>query len=105
MPPSSKPQRYVGIDKEVNGGMTDTGRIIRDAWVFRIIPETETCEGWLPQGIEDLWAKVDQEWEKYGFLVSNLPDGFRERFMRIQSEAVERARSNGWDPSLEDDET
>lgn len=90
-------QRYVGIDKDLNGGMTDTGKIIRDAWVFGIIPETETCEGWLPQGIEGLWEKVNAEWEKYGFLVGGLPDDMRETFMRIQSAAIERAKAAGWD--------
>lgn len=97
-------QRYVGIDKEINGGMTDTGRIIRDAWAFGLIEETETCAGWLPQGIEDLWRKVDEEWEKYGFRVSELPEEIRARFLRIQQEAVARARAAGWDPELHDDE-
>ncbi|HEY9164280.1 MAG TPA: hypothetical protein VIN57_06685 [Magnetovibrio sp.] len=90
-------KRYVGIDNDINGAMTDTAKIIRDAWVFGIIPETETCKGWVAQGIEDLWRKVDAEWEKYGFLVANLPDPIREKFMRIQSEAVEKAKANGWD--------
>ena len=84
--------------------MTDTGKIIRDAWVFGIIPETETCEGWLPQGIEDLWSKVQQEWSKYGFQVGQLPQELRERFLRIQDEAVKRARAEGWDPELSDDD-
>lgn len=98
-------KKYVGIYNDMNGGMTDTGKIIRDAWAFGLIPETETCEGWLPQGIEDLWARVNKEWEKYGFLVSNLPDDLREKFMRIQNEALQRARDAGWDPEaeLEDD--
>ncbi|MEN8259632.1 MAG: hypothetical protein ABFS02_03430 [Pseudomonadota bacterium] len=92
---------YIGIDKEINGGMTDTGKIIRDAWVFGIIPETQTCEGWSAQGIEDLWRKVHSEWEKYGFLVANVPQDVRERFMRIQKEAVKRARAAGWDPDMD----
>ncbi len=96
--------RYVGIDKDINGGMTDAGRIIRDAWAFRIIEETETCEGWLPQGIEDLWRKVNAEWEKYGFRVGNLPGPVRERFLRIQERAVQRARAAGWNPELGDEE-
>jgi hypothetical protein len=101
---SKADQRYVGIDKEINGGMTDTGKIIRDAWVFGLIEESETCEGWLPQGIEDLWRKVQAEWEKYGYQVGKLPDELRERFMRIQDEAVKRARAEGWDPELYDDD-
>jgi len=102
---STQPKKYVGIYNDMNGGMTDTGKIIRDAWVFDLIPETETCEGWLSQGIDDLWGKVNKEWEKYGFQVSNLPDDLREKFMRIQDEAVQRAREAGWDPhrDLEDE--
>ncbi|TDY04221.1 hypothetical protein [Thiohalophilus thiocyanatoxydans] len=102
---SAQPKKYVGIYNDMNGGMTDTGKIIRDAWVFDLIPETETCEGWLPQGIDDLWGKVNSEWEKYGFQVSNLPDELREKFMRIQDEAFQRAREAGWDPhrDLEDE--
>lgn len=95
---SAQPKKYVGIYNDFNGGMTDTGKIIRDAWVFGLIPETETCEGWLPQGIDDLWGKVNNEWEKYGFQVSNLPDDLREKFMRIQDEAFQRAVDAGWDP-------
>ena len=96
-----KPKTYVGIHNDLNGGMTDTGKIIRDAWVFGIIPEDETCEGWQAAGIEDLWRKVNAEWEKHGFLVSNLPDDLRARFMRIQDEAVARAKAAGWDPEME----
>ena len=96
-----EPKRYVGIDNEINGAMTDTAKIIRDAWIFGIIPETETCEGWLASGIEDLWRKVDAEWEKYGFLVSNLPEDIREKFMRIQTEAVDKAKVAGWDGANE----
>lgn len=99
----SEPKRYVGIHKDANGGMTDTGKIIRDAWVFGFIEESETCEGWLAQGIEDLWAKVHAEWEKYGFLVKNLPEDLRDKFMRIQTEAFERARAAGWDSDLSDE--
>ena len=53
-----KDKRYVGLDKDRAGVMTPTGNIIRDAWVFGLIPETETCEGWTIQGIEDLYDKV-----------------------------------------------
>ncbi|UCE90608.1 MAG: hypothetical protein JSW10_07595 [Pseudomonadota bacterium] len=96
-----KSEKYVGIDKEIDGGMTATGRIIRDAWAFGLIPESETCEGWMPQGLEDLWIKVNTEWEKYGFLVGNLPEDIRERYMRISDAAVKRAREEGWDPGLD----
>jgi len=94
-------KKYIGINNDRFGGMTDTGRIVRDAWIFGLIPETENCEGWLSPGIQDLWEKAHAEWEKYGFLVSNLPPEVRERFDRIQSEAVERAKQQGWDPESE----
>jgi len=97
----SGPKRYVGIDKDLNGGMTDTAKIIRDAWAFGIIPRTETCEGWLVQGVEDLWKKVDAEWEKYGFRVANLPDDLRDRYLAIQTSALARARAAGWDGEAE----
>lgn len=90
-------KKYVGIDNDINGGMTDTGKIIRDAWVFGLIPETETCEGWLAPGIEELWRKVNVEWEKYGFLVSKLPPELKDRFMRIHDAAIARAKAAGWD--------
>ena len=97
--------RYVGIDNDLKGGMTATGKIIRDAWTFGLIPETETCEGWRAEGIEDLWRRVNLEWEKVGFRVGNLPPETRERFLRIQDAAVERAKSAGWsgDDELADD--
>jgi hypothetical protein len=94
-------RKYVGIHNDANGGMTDTGKIIRDAWVFGLIPEEETCEGWLVPGIEDLWQKVNAEWEKYGFLVGNLPDELKQKYLRIQQQAVQRARKVGWNPDNE----
>jgi len=99
-----KDQRYVGIDNDQFGGMTDTGKIIRDAWTFGLIPESETCAGWLAAGIEDLWRKVDGEWEKYGYRVSALPADIQARYLRIQHDAVERAREAGWNPELGDDD-
>ena len=35
----AKPDKYVGIDNDVNGGMTTIGKLIRDAWVF-VVPES-----------------------------------------------------------------
>lgn len=97
-------QKYVGIHNDQWGGMTDTGKIIRDAWIFGIIPETQTCEGWLTEGIQSLWQQTTAEWGKYGFMVSNLPPELRQRFDRIQSEAMKRARQQGWDPQRDVDE-
>lgn len=89
---------YPGIDKDENGGMTDRGRILRDAWVFGLVPETETGAGWTRKRFEDLWAKVEDEWRRHDFRVANLPDDLRARFERIQAEAMTAARAAGWDP-------
>jgi hypothetical protein len=94
-------QTYVGIDKEMLGGMTSIGKLIRDAWVFGLIPETETCAGWNLARIDALLHKVNDEWDKYGCLVSHLPAELRERHERIHGEAIERARAAGWSGEIE----
>ncbi len=95
---------YDGIDKDPKGAMNPTGNIIRDAWVFGLIPETETCAGWTVDGIEGLYDKVTKEWEKYGHLVSNLPPELAQRHSRIYQQAVKEARAKEWDPELDEDE-
>jgi hypothetical protein len=94
-------QTYVGIDKELLGGMTAIGKMIRDAWVFGVIPETETCAGWNLSRIDTLLHKVNDEWDKYGCLVSYLPEELRARHQRIHGAAVERARAAGWSGEIE----
>jgi hypothetical protein len=100
----AKPDTYVGIDNEVNGGMTTIGKIIRDAWVFGLIEESETCEGWNFAGIDSLLDKVNNEWDKYGCLVSHLPEDLFERHQRIHGAAVEKARDAGWSGEVETDD-
>ena len=95
---------YVGIDDDRYGGMTSTGNIIRDGWVLGVISETQTCAGWTMHAIEDLYDKVTKAWEPYGHLVSNLPPELRERHQRIYSAAVRRAREEGWNPELDNED-
>ena len=97
----TKPDKYVGINNDLNGGMTTIGKIIRDAWVFGLLPETETCQGWNLAGIDGLLQKVNMEWDKYGCLVSNLPGELRERHQRIHDEALAQARATGWSGETE----
>lgn len=97
----SKPDRYVGIDKDINGGMTSIGKIIRDAWVFGLIPETETCEGWNLAGIDALLQKVNTEWDKYGCMVSQLPESIMERHRVIHAQAMHKAKTAGWSGEYE----
>jgi hypothetical protein len=94
-------RRYVGIDQDPQGAMNPTGNIIRDAWVFGLIPETETCEGWDRGGIQDLYEKVTMAWEPYAHLPSRLPPDLLERHRRIYAAAMEQARGLGWDPDGE----
>jgi hypothetical protein len=97
----AKPKTYVGIDEDIFGGMTSIGKIIRDAWVFGLLPETETCKGWNNQGVEALLDKVNAEWDKYGCLASRLPEDLFERHQRIHGEAVKKAKELGWDGDYE----
>jgi hypothetical protein len=97
----AKPRTYVGIDNDVNGAMTTIGKIIRDAWVFGLIPETETCEGWNHGQVDVLLDRVNAEWDKYGCMVSLLPADLRERHQRIHAKAVAEAKQAGWSGELE----
>ena len=97
----NRPDRYVGIDKDINGGMTTIGKIIRDAWVFGLLDESETCEGWNLAGIDSLLDKVTAEWDKYGCLVSRLPPELFARHQRIHAEALAQARAAGWSGEYE----
>lgn len=89
---------YDGIDKDPLGAMNPTGNIVRDGWVFGLIPETETCAGWTLQRIQGLYDQVTAEWEKYGHLASQLPPELAERHRRIYAAAIVRARDMGWNP-------
>ena len=100
----TKPNTYIGIDKEINGGMTTIGKIIRDAWVFGLIPETETCAGWNLAGIDALLDKVNAEWDKYGCLVSKLPEDLQQRHQQIHNAGIERATAAGWSGEVETDD-
>ena len=97
----SRPDRYVGIDNDINGGMTQIGKIIRDAWVFELLDESQTCEGWNLAGIDALLDKVTKEWDKYGCLVSNLPPELFKRHQEIHGEAMQKARAAGWSGETE----
>lgn len=101
-----KDDKYPGIDKDPQGAMNPTGNIIRDARVFGLIAEEETCEGWRKEGIQALYDQVAKAWEPYGHLASRLPPDLRERHARIYAEAIRQARDKGWDPDriLEDDD-
>lgn len=94
---------YVGVQHDDYGGMSPAGTIIRDAWVFGILAEDETCAGWSAARMQQLYDQVHAAWEPYGHLVSKLPPELAERHRRIHGHAFERARALGWVPMIEDD--
>lgn len=89
---------YSGLDADHYGGMTPTGTVIRDAQVFGLIPEEETCAGWSRDRIEALYDEVSKAWHPYGHLVGQLPEELRVRHRRIYEAAVATARARGWSP-------
>jgi len=93
-----RPQTYAGMKNDEWGGFTHVGEIIRNAQVFGFISEDETCEGWAIHQIEELWDKVNDEWDKYGCMASKMPPELYERHERIHNEALEKAKSMGWTP-------
>ena len=97
-------QCYVGIDEDKNGGLTHLGRIVRDAWVFGIIPETETCAGWSSSQMQFLYEKVHAAWEPYAHLPSRLPDDLQQRHAQIYAQAITNAKEKGWDAELDEDD-
>lgn len=91
-------KKYMGIDNDPIGAMNPTGNIIRGAWLFGLIPETETCEGWSVQRLNALYDEVSREWDNFGHLVSNLPPELARKHHEIYDAAMARARELGWDP-------
>ncbi|MEN8711400.1 MAG: hypothetical protein ABF326_04300 [Arenicellales bacterium] len=96
----NSPKTYAGLDHDINGGMTMIGKIIRDAWVFGILPETETCAGWEIPRIDAIHQLVNDEWDKYGCMVGSLPEDLRARHKAIYDEAITKAKTRGWDPEV-----
>ena len=94
------PKTYPGLNHDMNGGMTTVGKIIRDAWLFEILPESETCECWDISRIDVIYQQVNDEWDKYGSMVSFLPDELQSRHKRIYDEALAKAKASGWDPGI-----
>lgn len=95
---------YAGIDEDKFGGMTPAGTIIRDAWVFGILPREETCKGWTPGRMQKLYEQVWQAWEPYGHMASRLPPELAGLHRQIHDEAIARAKALGWQAELGEDD-
>ncbi len=89
---------YVGIHNDLYGGMTPIGGIIKDAWVFGLIPESQSGEGWSMADLQKLYDQVSHAWAPYAHLVSQLPADLRERHTRIHEAAIATAKAQGWEP-------
>ena len=95
---------YSGIYQDEHGGMTHLGRIVMDAWVFGLIPESESCAGWDAAQMQILHESVFSAWEPHGHLPSRLPAALRDKHAAIYQDAVARAKQHQWDAELDDDE-
>lgn len=100
----SRQQTYAGIDHEEHHGMTMTGRIIRDAWVFGLLPEGDGFAGRGPGELQNLFEAVHKAWEPYGQLPSRLPPDLAQHHARIHAQALERAKAMGWTADLAEDD-
>ena len=45
---------YCGLLDDEDGGLTPLGRTVMEAWVFGLIPETQTCVGWTAGQMQEL---------------------------------------------------
>jgi hypothetical protein len=54
--------------------------------------------------LQIIFDQTRDEWDKYGCLVSNLPNALRQRHAEIIDAATEKARAMGWNPELGDDD-
>ena len=103
----SRKDGYVGldIDLEQGDGITPIAKIVLDARLFGLIPESETCANWPGGKIQDLYEQVNRAWEPYGSLPSRLPEDLAARHRAAYDAAIAAARKGGWDPDqdLEND--
>lgn len=96
--------KYEGLSNDSQFGMSPVGRLIRDAWVFGLLPETEQCAGWSAGMLQNLYEKVHEEWNKYGHLPSRLPPELQQRHHELHNDAITAAKANGWHNELGDDD-
>lgn len=96
-------QVYSGIDQDMDGGLTPLGRMVIDAWVFGILPESETCAGWDMSQMQVLYEEVYAAWEPYAHLPSLLPPELRQRHTVMYEQRIIVARNSGWNTDLSDE--
>lgn len=98
------PLSYAGIHDDERAGLTHLGRIVRDAWVFELLPESESCAGWSAARMQQLYEQVYAAWEPYGHLPSRLPEALRMRHATLYAQAIDHAKERGWNAELGEDD-
>lgn len=84
--------------------LTALGRIILDAWVFEIIPATETCRDWNASQLKALAKQVAAAWAPYDNNPGNLPDDLRTRRAMLYEHALRHTENIDWDPNIDGDD-
>jgi hypothetical protein len=84
--------------------LTETSRIILDAWVFEIIPASETCKDWDAAQLKTLANQVAAAWTPYGNEPGNLPDDLRTRRAMLYEHAKRHTENIDWDPNIDGDD-
>ncbi|MCC6916134.1 hypothetical protein [Nitrosomonas sp.] len=96
-------QTYSGVDQDADGGLTPLGRIVIDAWVFGILPESERCTDWSMSQMQNLYEEVYAAWEPYAHLPSRLPPELQQRHSSFYAHRISVARDSGWNTDLSDE--
>jgi hypothetical protein len=94
---------YPGFHNDGHG-ITTLGRAVLDAWVFGLLPREVDCAGWDLARMQHLMRQVEERWDQYGSVPSRLPPELRERHAEIYAWATARAREQGWNPELAEDD-
>ena len=94
---------YCGFNQDAHG-ITTLGRVVLDAWAFGLLPREVDCAGWDLGRMMQLMRQVEERWDQYGNLPSRLPPELSERHAQLYAWATARARQQGWNPELDDEE-
>lgn len=82
--------------------MSDSGKLMRDAWVFGLLPEGQGVAEQNAMLLQMLAHDVRASWQQHGNCVNCLPRELRNRYTGIHAEAIRRAKMNGWEPEAGD---
>jgi len=89
-----KQSGYAGLHNDQNGGMTHWGQMVKDAWVFGLIPDTEDCAGWTDGQLQVLYEKI---WGRMGKVCASAepPASGTTTTLYTHTPGSDRARQSG----------